>query len=191
MLLFKVTRFIFDTVFLFLDTAERNVFIQITDFRQRNRHIVNPFHLGEALADDGDEILMLLLQLVQLVVRRDGLVDDQPFDQTADVQIQTDLDVACNPQAQLGFNRPDDRFDVAENDFRVENRQIVQQIFHREVPQQVVVKLLDFVRTHEFVKQLGDLLDVLLFDPLAAILERDDQVTGMGIDGSSLFYTYY
>ena len=133
---------------------------------QRNRHIVNPFHLGEALADDGDEILMLLLQLVQLVVRRDGLVDDQPFDQTADVQIQTDLDVACNPQAQLGFNRPDDRFDVAENDFRVENRQIVQQIFHREVPQQVVVKLLDFVRTHEFVKQLGDLLDVLLFDQL-------------------------
>jgi 3,4-dihydroxy 2-butanone 4-phosphate synthase/GTP cyclohydrolase II len=35
------------------------------------------------------------------------------------------------------------------------------------------------------------ILDVLLFDPLAAILERDDQVTGMGIDGSSLFYTYY
>ena len=35
------------------------------------------------------------------------------------------------------------------------------------------------------------ILDVLLFDPLAAILERDDQLTGMGIDGSSLFYTYY
>ena len=82
------------------------------------------------------------------------------------MQIQTDLDVACNPQAQLGFNRPDDRFDVAENDFRVENRQIVQQIFHREVPQQVVIKLLDLVRTHEFVKQLGDLLNVLLFDQL-------------------------
>lgn len=109
MLLFKVTRFIFDTIFLFLDTAQRNVFIQIANFRQRNRHIVNPFHLGEALADDVDEVLMLPLQLVQFVVWGDGLVDDQPFDQTADMQVQTDLDVARNPQTQLRLNRPDNR----------------------------------------------------------------------------------